>query len=52
MESFIQLLAVDPKVLGVTRADMSTLEVPHKNLHKVSLVVDEMGRKLFQPGSH
>jgi hypothetical protein len=47
MESFIWLLAIAPEVLGVTRADIGTLEVPHENLHEVSLVVDAMGRKML-----
>jgi hypothetical protein len=47
MESFIWLLAVAPKVLGISRADISAQEVPHENLHKVSLVVDASGQKMF-----
>jgi hypothetical protein len=47
MESFIWLLATAPEVPGVTRADIGTLEVPHENLHEVSLVVDATGRKML-----
>jgi hypothetical protein len=47
MESFIWLLVAAPKVLGVTRADISTLEAPYKNLHEVGPVVDVTGRKMF-----
>jgi hypothetical protein len=50
-ESFIRFLAVAPEVLGVTRANISALEVPHENLHEVSLVVDATSQKVFQPGS-
>jgi hypothetical protein len=50
MESFIRLLAAAPKVPRVTRADISTVEVPHDNLHEVGPVVNATGRKIFQPG--
>jgi hypothetical protein len=46
-ESLIWLLAVDPKVLGVARAHIGALEVPHENLHEVSLVVDAVGREML-----
>jgi hypothetical protein len=51
-KSFIRLLAVAPKVPGVTRVDISALEVPHENLHEVGPVVDATGQKMFRPGSH
>jgi hypothetical protein len=51
MESFIWFLAIAPKVLGVTRVDISALEVPHENLHEVSPVVDATSQKVFQPSS-
>jgi hypothetical protein len=51
MESFIWLLAIAPKVLGVTRVDIGTLEVPHENLYKVSPVVDTTGREVLQLSS-
>jgi hypothetical protein len=50
-ESFIPLLAAALEVLGVTRVDISTLEVSHENLYEVILVVDATGQKMFQPGS-
>jgi hypothetical protein len=50
-ESFIQLLAEAPEVLGISRADISALEVPHENLHEVGPVVDASAWKMFQPGS-
>jgi hypothetical protein len=51
-KSFIRLLAAAPEVPGVTRADIGTLEVLHENLYEVGPVVDAMGRKMLQPGSH
>jgi hypothetical protein len=44
-ESLIWLLVAAPEVLGITRADISELEVPHENLHEVSPVVDAMGQE-------
>jgi hypothetical protein len=44
-ESFIWLLATAPKVLGVTRVDISALEVLHENLHEVGPVMDAMGQR-------
>jgi hypothetical protein len=43
----IRLLVVAPEVLGISRTDISALEVPHENLHKVSPVVDASGQKMF-----
>jgi hypothetical protein len=43
MESFIRLLSTAPEVPGVTRMDISSLEVPHENLHQVGPVVDATG---------
>jgi hypothetical protein len=40
------------EVLGVTRVDIGTMEVPHKNLYEVGPVVDAMGREVLQPRSH
>jgi hypothetical protein len=50
-QSFIRLLAIAPKVPGVTRVHIGTLEVPHENLYEVSLVMDATGQKMLQPGS-
>jgi hypothetical protein len=47
MKSLIRLLVVAPEILGITRADIGTLEVSHENLHKTSLVVDASGREMF-----
>jgi hypothetical protein len=47
IESFIRLLMAAPEVLGVTRAHIGILKVPHKNLYEVSLVVDATGRKML-----
>jgi hypothetical protein len=47
MESLILLLAAAPKVLGITRANISALEVPHENLHEVGPIMDATGRKMF-----
>jgi hypothetical protein len=44
-------LVVAPEVLRVTRANIGTLEVPHKNFHEVSLVVDAKGWEMLQPSS-
>jgi hypothetical protein len=44
-------LVAAPKVLGVARAHIGALEVPHENLHEVSLVVDVAGQEVFQPSS-
>jgi hypothetical protein len=46
-ESFIRLLLAAPEVPGVTRVDISILEVPHENLHEVGPVVDATGQKVF-----
>jgi hypothetical protein len=40
-------LAVASEVLRITRADISALEVPYKNLPEVGLVVDVSGREMF-----
>jgi hypothetical protein len=50
-ESLTRLLVAAPKVLGVARAHIGALEVPHENLHEVSLVVDVAGQEVFQPSS-
>jgi hypothetical protein len=49
IESLIRLLVAAPKVLGVARAHIGSLEVPHKNLHEVILVVDAAGQEVLQP---
>jgi hypothetical protein len=46
-ESLFQLLAAAPKVPGVARVHIGALEVPHKNLYEVSLVVDVMGQEVL-----
>jgi hypothetical protein len=45
--SLIWLLAIAPEVLGVTRAHIGALEVPHENLYEVGPVVDVMGQEVF-----
>jgi hypothetical protein len=47
VESFIRHLVKAPEVLGVTRVDIGTLEVPHQNLHEVGLVVDATGQEVL-----
>jgi hypothetical protein len=46
-ESFIRLLVVAPEIPRVTRAYISTLEVPLENLYEVGPVVDATGQKMF-----
>jgi hypothetical protein len=52
VESFIWLLVAAPKVLGIARAHVGALEVPHENLYEVGPVVDATGWEVLQPGSH
>jgi hypothetical protein len=40
MESLIRLLVAAFGVPGITRVDISALEVPYENLYEVGLVVD------------
>jgi hypothetical protein len=51
-KSLIQFLTTAPEILGITRADIGTLEVSHENLYKVSPVVDASRREMFQPSSY
>jgi hypothetical protein len=43
MKSLVWLLAVAPEIPGITRVDIGTQKVSHKNLHKVIPVVDASG---------
>jgi hypothetical protein len=47
IKSLIRFLVVAPKIPGITRANIDTLEVSHENLYKVSPVVDASGREMF-----
>jgi hypothetical protein len=38
---------VSPEIPGITRVDIGTLELSHKNLYKASLVMDTSGQEMF-----
>jgi hypothetical protein len=40
-------LAIAPEVLGIARAHVGILEVPHKNLYEIGPVVDAIGGEVL-----
>jgi hypothetical protein len=49
MEGLVQLLPIVLEVLGVPRAHVGALKVPHEDLLQVHPILDGVGREVLQP---